>query len=331
MQQLIKWNRNSLIARRPVLDLFNDDTWSQQSPPNIEDGDKVFRTHGVRLSYLACQKALKESCISVDQVTHIVAVTATNAGCPGLDHLVAEQLGMVPSAERILLGGAGCAGGMAATRVAADIALSCSFRRKPARVLVIACELSSTQIRAELEVASASQESRMGPVLFSDGAAALVVCNDLALRPESPRVYLLDDWTSSIAPSSTNDVTVNVHSLGFLVELSKRVPDLAAGSVSQPFELLSTANGTSKSPKDYDWALHPGGYSIIRGVQATLGLSDDSLRASFDTYKNKGNTASVSVIAVMERLRHMGPGKENVVACAFGPGMRVEMAFLRRA
>ena len=331
VQKMVKLNRHSMIETRPVLDLINDPVWNRQTPPDIKDGDRIFRHHGVELSYRACQKALEESCISVDQLTHIVAVTATNTGCPGLDHLVAEKLGMSSTAERILLGGAGCAGGMAAIRVAADTALSSSFREKPARLLVIACELSSPQIRAELEASSAEQKSRIGPILFSDGAAAVVVCNSLALRPEIPRVFLLDDWTTAIAPQSSEDVTVNVDGLGFVVELSKRVPDLAAGSVSQPFQRLSSFNGASKDPKDYDWALHPGGYSIIREVQAALDLSDNSLRASFDVYKTKGNTASVSVIAVMDRLRRMGPGKENVVACAFGPGMRVEMAFLRRA
>lgn len=44
-----------------------------------------------------------------------------------------------------------------------------------------------------------------------------------------------------------------------------------------------------------------------------------------------GNSSSATIIAVMDRLRNMGKGKEHVVACAFGPGIALEMMILRRS
>lgn len=35
-------------------------------------------------------------------------------------------------------------------------------------------------------------------------------------------------------------------------------------------------------------------------------------------------------MAVMDKLRNMGEGREHVVACAFGPGIALEMMILRR-
>ncbi len=35
-------------------------------------------------------------------------------------------------------------------------------------------------------------------------------------------------------------------------------------------------------------------------------------------------------MAVMDRLRQLGERRENVVACAFGPGISLEMMLLRR-
>ena len=61
-----------------------------------------------------------------------------------------------------------------------------------------------------------------------------------------------------------------------------------------------------------------------------MNLSDDQLRASNEIYRTRGNSSSPSVLIVLEKLREMGSGRENVVAAAFGPGLAVEMAMFRR-
>ena len=71
--------------------------------------------------------------------------------------------------------------------------------------------------------------------------------------------------------------------------------------------------------------------SIIKGVEVAMSLSEDHLRASYDIYKHHGNASSVSVLAVLEKLRHMGNGRDGIVACSFGPGLTIEMAALQRS
>lgn len=80
---------------------------------------------------------------------------------------------------------------------------------------------------------------------------------------------------------------------------------------------------------DCDWALHPGGQAIIDGVQRTMGLADEQLRATREIYRTRGNSSSPTVLAVLDRLRCMDTGKRFVIATAFGPGLSVEMSFLR--
>jgi len=80
---------------------------------------------------------------------------------------------------------------------------------------------------------------------------------------------------------------------------------------------------------DCDWALHPGGQAIIDGVQRVMGLADERLRATREIYRTRGNSSSPTVLAVLDRLRSMDMRKEFVVATAFGPGLSVEMSFLR--
>lgn len=61
-----------------------------------------------------------------------------------------------------------------------------------------------------------------------------------------------------------------------------------------------------------------------------MNLTPEHLRASYEIYMNCGNSSSATIISVMDKLRKMGEGRENVIACAFGPGIALEMMVLRR-
>jgi type III polyketide synthase len=124
--------------------------------------------------------------------------------------------------------------------------------------------------------------------------------------------------------------------------LSPRVPKLAAAVVEPAFnDLLSTLPNLPpnyKNAADFDWALHPGGATILSGVERAMGISPEHMRASYDTYINHGNSSSATIISVMDRLRQkdmdeLAPGgkvKDFIVGCAFGPGIAVEMCMLKR-
>lgn len=61
-----------------------------------------------------------------------------------------------------------------------------------------------------------------------------------------------------------------------------------------------------------------------------MGLTDEQLRATREVYRTRGNMSSASVLFVLDWLRGMGEGKENVVVVGFGPGLITEMVLLRR-
>jgi type III polyketide synthase len=129
---------------------------------------------------------------------------------------------------------------------------------------------------------------------------------------------------------------------GWKVVLSPRVPKFATSVVPQTFQDL-VANLPSLPPNlreaaDFDWALHPGGATILSGVEKTMKISSEHMRASYDTYINHGNSSSATIFSVMDRLRQkdmdaLAPGgkvKDHVVGCAFGPGIAIEMCLLKR-
>jgi alkylresorcinol/alkylpyrone synthase len=77
------------------------------------------------------------------------------------------------------------------------------------------------------------------------------------------------------------------------------------------------------------FAVHAGGPRIFDAVERGLGLPPNSLLQSRESFSRFGNLSSASLLLVLAGLRHgpAGPG----LALAFGPGVTVEMATLRRS
>jgi type III polyketide synthase len=103
-------------------------------------------------------------------------------------------------------------------RTAAQIACGATIRGRPARILCFACELSIPNVRYEVDAAAkcldASQVCIAG-ALFSDAAAAFILCNDLGLQKSSVKpIYELLEWINTLVPDTSNDLEFFVEATG---------------------------------------------------------------------------------------------------------------------
>ncbi|KAK4130946.1 polyketide synthase [Trichocladium antarcticum] len=349
MTKVLSINRYTGIDERPSVGTIDHPLVNQPDPPTVADLHKIFMSDGVPLAVSAARKALAEAHVEAGQVTHVVSTTCTDSANPGYDHFVAKELGLSETVEKVLLHGVGCSGGLAALRTAANLCLGHTMRRQPARILVLALEISTTLVRSELESIHALQETRIGIALFSDCAGALVLTNNI-LPPPAPPIYSLLTWQHRTIPSTECDLGFDVDPLGWKVILSPAVPRLAASTLQPTFATLldplrPSLPAAYRDPADFDWAMHPGGATILTGAERALGITPMHMRASYDTYVRRGNSSSATIISVLHRLREkdmdaLAPGpdanggggkpKEYVVGCAFGPGITVEMCMLKR-
>ncbi|KAM0207920.1 hypothetical protein ACHAQD_011831 [Fusarium lateritium] len=336
VRKLLQVNQNSGIKERPNIISRDDPLFNRSEPPTISELDSVFRTRAVDLAARACKKAIAEWKGKVSQITHTVAATGTNAGSPGYDLLVNERLGICPEAQRMLLSGIGCAGGLATIRTAATIANDATLRGRPACVLGFTCDVTSTNIRCDLKMISENpEEVRASMALFSDASAAFVICNSLGLGVNRNAVYTVLDWENSMIPGTQSDENCLIDPLGFRSFMSPNLPVIIKSAVIPLFERLIARNAW-QIPKDeqklaatdFDWIMHPAGLAVLDGVQQNLNLQDGQMRASFDVFENKGNSAGPTVLIVLDSLRKMGDMRENIVACSFGPGVCAEMTAL---
>ncbi|KAJ6602237.1 type Iii polyketide Synthase [Mycena sp. CBHHK59/15] len=331
LDKVLAINRRTGIKTRSVI--HPEPFMDQPTPPTIKEITELFLKDGVALAISASRSAIKEAGLAFDEITHVVATTCTASSNPGFDCFVAQELGLRPNVERVLLHGVGCAGGLAGLRLAASLCQAAAWRGQPAHVLFVACEITSSMRRGELESISRDQDVRLGITLFGDGASALILSLDYG---STPGIYELVNWTHLTTPDTYSDLRIDVDSTGFKPTLSARIPTLTAPCTPQIYDaLLKTLSTPSlfpnlpTNPVDFDWAMHPGGATILSTAQKMMQLDKDHMKASWQVYENHGNTSSVSVLSVLHTLRGQ-PGREWVVSVAFGPGVTAEGALLRR-
>lgn len=342
MERVLSINRFTGIETRSSIGTAEHPIVNHALPPSIADLHATFMSDGVPLAIEAARKALAEAHLDASQITHVVSTTCTDSANPGFDHYVAKELGLSPNVEKVLLHGVGCAGGLATLRTGANLALGHRFRGRPARILCIALEVSTTLVRSELESIHKSQATRIGACLFSDCASAVILSNGIGEATAEP-VYELLGWDHRIIPNTESDLGFDVDPVGWKVVLSQRVPSLTEQVLEQTFADLKATVEPHLSEKyqkapDFDWAMHPGGLTILTNAERTLKISSEHMRASYHRYMEHGNSSSATIFSVMDHMRSKemdsyapeGQAKEYVVGCAFGPGITVEMCMLKR-
>lgn len=212
MNKVLSINRYTGIDTRSSVGTPDHPLVNQENPPSIAELHDVYLKDGVPLAITAAQKAIKESRIDLREITHVVSTTCTDSANPGFDHFVVKGLGITHQVEKVLLHGVGCSGGLAALRTAANLALGHTARGKPARVLCLALEVSTTMVRSEMQSIHDLQQTRIGVALFSDCASAAVVSNGIG-TPCEP-VYELLGWEHKVIPDTDTDLGFDVDPQG---------------------------------------------------------------------------------------------------------------------
>ena len=235
-------------------------------------------------------------------VTHIVVASCTGFMAPGLDQVIARQLGLARTVERISIGFMGCYAGITALRTAAHV-----VRSEPgARVLVVTVELCSLHLQHTGDI-----EALLAMRQFADGAAAVIVSG-------SGSGLALFDPLSLTLHESSDLITWTIGDTGFAMHLSGEVPARLVEALVDPL----VAKKIGDPGLIEGWAVHPGGRSILDAVERGLSLVPGKLDASRAVLREFGNMSSATVLFVLQRLMEQRP--TSGLALAFGPGLAME-------
>ncbi|KAE8378939.1 thiolase-like protein [Aspergillus bertholletiae] len=319
---------------------MDDPMWSQPELPNIADIDVLFKGHAIALLSRAAQSAIAEWGGSINDITHIVAVTCTNTANPGFDITLCSTIGLRPTVHRTLLHGLGCAGGVSALRIAHDLLLGAALQGLAARALIVSCDLPTLFARAELRRIDMDQDVGFGLSRFSDGASALVLTNWIGTKVvERAPLWNLLGFRSVIINESERYSELSIGPFGFQPTLSTFIPRLVSSELFTNFMALINSIPSLRSdpiyamPNSYNWASDFLGRSSLKFAQEVMDLKKSNLSHSCAVYKARGSTVSSAVLNILDYMRYQSANntnrKDKVIALAIGPGVILEMAVLQ--
>lgn len=304
---------NSGVARRqaavnPLIEDVSD--WP------TERRMRRYLVEALPLGKEAVGRALTSAGLSAGDIGLFIVCSCTGYATPGLDILLARDLGMAADTQRMFIGHMGCYAALPGLGAASDFVTA---RGRPA--LLLCAELTSLHIQPSSVRVDTQQI--VSHALFSDAAVAAVLV-------PGGRGYALREVTSVTDTSTADHMTWEVTDTGFRMGLSTKVPQVLSTHVRGLVDGLLARHG-ARMPEVDGWAVHPGGPRILNVVERELSLPPEALAASRATLNEQGNCSSATVLLILERLRRAPQPPERIVMLAFGPGLTLYAGLVERA
>ena len=283
----------------------------------------IYERASIQIGLSAAQACLQQRSQATGQseeqlragITHLIVVSCTGFFAPGLDFMIARELGLDSSVQRTIVGFMGCAAAFNAMRLATQIIQADA----KAQVLLVCVELCTLHIQPGMQRTNLTVGA-----LFADGAAACLVG-----RPDADdiNIFLIQRFHTYMQPATEGDMAWKIGDHGFIMGLSPEIPRLLAAVAPGVLQTLFPAG-----QRPNFWAIHPGGRSIVDQLENVFRLSPEELVASRSILREYGNMSSPTILFVLQRILQQFqadqvPGQDGV-AMAFGPGLVTEMLHL---
>ena len=315
------FRRSGVQYRHGVVDPLEEDISELSTSKRMSR----YAEHGPPLATAAVEKSLARAGIQPDEVSRLTLTTCTGYVAPGADLLLADELGMSASLERLIVGHMGCYAALPALATAAD-----GVAARGGVSVVVSLELTSLHVQPREE--PMDREQLVSHALFGDAAAAAVLVPTDARTEGSGRGLEFLDSAVLTDTSGLGEMSWRVTDQGFKMGLSPKVPNFLGRHVAGLVTRLLERNGLS-SEEVAAWAIHPGGPEIIDVVAERLALDEDTVAPSRRILAGYGNCSSATVLLILEEIisdESVASGGP-VVALAFGPGLTLHAVLLKKS
>ena len=273
-----------------------------------------YAAEAMPLAKQAVCEALDMAGLAASDVGLLTVASCTGYATPGVDIRLARDLGMSPDVHRLFVGHMGCYAAVPALGAVSDFVTA---RQRPA--VLLSLELTSLHVQP----ATTDSGQMVSHALFSDAAAAAVV------EPGAADGFEILDVVARTDAAAEDHMTWDVTDLGFRMGLSPRVPDVLGVHVGPVVGALLDRHGLT-TVDVAGWAVHPGGPRILDVVRDRLALPESAVSTSRQVLSEHGNCSSATVLLTLEACAGDVSAGGYVVLMAFGPGLTLYAALLRR-
>ncbi len=284
--------------------------------PSVEERMDIYKEKIIPLATSAIDKVFKDTGLKPSDITHLITVSCTGLTAPGIEFQLAEHYGL-QHAEKIGLNFLGCYAAIKALKQAHYIASA----EPHSCVLIICVELCSLHFYP-----SEIDEDIVANLLFADGASAALVCGDKSSHIEKKIVLRLEDIGSAYIPDTFDLMTWDISPTHFKMHLNKNIASVIKENILPVVTDFLKGHITEM---DF-WAIHPGGVKIVEAVRDKLNLTEENVEDSMNILKNYGNMSSPTILFILKSIfdkikKSEEDEPKKIVACAFGPGINIEM------
>ncbi len=326
IQSLQRIYQNSAIKKRhTVVEDFKKsrqewEFWGTEYPkkqPGMTERNLRFKQEAPKLSEEAARQALEQWGGEASRITHVISVSCTGMIAPGIEYYLMQNLGLSPTINRLGINFMGCFGAFKGLSVARAF----TQENPDSRVLLVCTELCSLHYQTDQD-----GETILANSLFADGSAAVILGAN-AQKEEKPLWNIIRTHSAGFK-NSIDKMSWEASDRGFLIRLSHTVPVIIGRNIK---EFVDHLFAEKTHPQHCDWAIHPGGKSILQAIEKALNLQADQTTASWEILSRYGNMSSATFLFVLQELSQQSQQRPWAAGLAFGPGLSAEGILLRRS
>ncbi len=271
--------------------------------PTTEDRMERYAQEAPTLAAQAANAALEQAGLAPRDVTHLVTVSCTGFGAPGVDIQLFKRLGLKNTVQRVHVGFMGCHGAINGMRAALGLVRPSRKRTcsSPASSSA-ACTSTTAGIRRSRRQRALRRRRR--------GNGRIVRSRQL------DHTVRIASTASCLVPDTEYAMTWDIGNHGFEMTLSSRVPTLIAKHVRPFLDEWLDRHGLSV-PAIKSWAVHPGGPRFLSSVEKPLGIDESQTNG----LARSARRARQHVVA-HRALHHRSPPPAAGAAPLRRPGLR---------
>lgn len=284
--------------------------------PGMSGRNIRYKKEAPKLAEQAARQALELWGGDPSKISHIISVSCTGVMAPGIEFHLMQNLGLSPSVNRLGINFMGCFGAIKGLSVARAFA-----QENPAnRILLVCTELCTLHLQADDD-----GETILGNSLFGDGSAAAIVGSN-PNESENP-LWEIHRFYSLGFQNTLDKMSWEASDTGLVMRLSHTVPVLIGRQIKEFKEGLLKDDVHSDQ---CDWAIHPGGKSILQAIEKRLNLEPHQTKASWKILNDYGNMSSTTFLFVLDLISRQTIRHEWTAGVGFGPGLSAEGILMRK-